>query len=50
MSYRVIIDGDGEAFWLGFDYFNDAVQRFQEEQLPARKVTLEWEHFDYEEE
>lgn len=50
MSYRVIVNGDGENFWIGFDYFEEALERFQQEQLPERKVTLEWEHFDYERE
>lgn len=50
MSYRVIVNGDGENFWTGHDYFTEAMDRFLVEQLPGRKVSLVWEHFDYEEE
>jgi hypothetical protein len=48
VSYRVIVNGDGENYWTGHDDFVTALARFVEEMQPERKVTLEWEHFDYE--
>lgn len=50
MSYIVVVRGDGENFWTGHDDFVTALARFVEELQPERKVSLVWEHFDYEEE
>lgn len=52
-SYAVIVNGDGENFWVGFptnEDFDAAIERFKAEQGPGRKVSLVWEDFDWEEE
>ena len=48
MSYRVVVHGDGENYWVACDDLESALYRFKMEQQDDRQVSLIWEGFDWE--
>lgn len=48
VSYKVVVHGDGEKYWIGFDDLDPAFDRFKAEQKDDNQVSLIWEGFDWE--